>query len=193
MLILEPWRPTRNASFHRAVFKKEVGAGRGCLVCAGQQLLITTETAGPLLSHRWGVTCGGWAPPPTPRWAAFSSASGVGMRKCVEHTEANSNRLSSEKILGGVSRGGAGENRAGEGWPSPELRLTSDGAVIAPARLFISFLQPVCLSDPLSLLQDPTCHSYHRLSVSQGGWFQDTPPPPTVGTKSTDPHVPHVK
>lgn len=164
------------------------------MVHAGQQLLITTETAGPLLSHRWGVTCGGWASPPTLRWAAFSSASGVGMRKCVEHTEANSNRLSSEKILGGVSRGGAGEKPGRrEGVASPKLRLTSDGATVAPARLFISWLQPVCLSDPLSLLQDPTRHSYHRLSVSQGGWFQDTPPPPTVGTKSTDPHVPHMK
>ena len=36
--------------------------------------------------------------------------SGVGgMGKCVEHTEANSNRLSSEKMLGRVSRGGAVE------------------------------------------------------------------------------------
>ena len=70
----------------------------------------------------------------------------------------------------------AGPGRAG--WPSPKPRLRSGGATVAPpVRLFFvySLFALVTLS---SLLQDPTCHSYHCLPVSWGFGSRTCPPPP---------------
>ena len=97
---------------------------------------------------------------------------------------------SSGKILGGVSRGGAERSRAGVAFPQTSaLERWGHGR---PARAFIVCLQPVCLSDPLQSPPRPDmCRTYRCLPVSWG-FGSRTCPPPNCGTKSTDPHIPHI-
>lgn len=86
---------------------------------------------------------------------------------------------SSEKILGGVSRGGAERGRAGEsGVAFPQSSAQERWGHGRPARPFILCLQPVCLSDPL---QSPSRPDVSQLPLSfhvLGVWFQDLPPSP---------------
>lgn len=139
MIILEPWRQTKNVSFHRAVFKQR-GRGPGGLVRAGQQLLITTATVGPLLSHRWGVTCGGWAPPapPTLGCVQLNLWSWWDEEVCLTHKSQQQQTLLGRywEVCHEVGQREAGQGRAG--WPSPKPRLSSGGATVAPPMRLLS-------------------------------------------------------
>lgn len=103
MIVLEPWRQVKNISFNRAVFKKKPTENQNVLGAhssidsdhhndtisrahAGSQLVKSHAVAVIFLS---GLLLG--------------STSGVGgIRKCVQHAEANRNPLSSEEMPGEV-------------------------------------------------------------------------------------------
>ena len=178
MIILEPWRQTKNVSFHRAVFKKQGGWGGGLGACrsAASDHDSNSGTSAELLlgGHmRWlGI------PRPALGCVQLNLWSWWDEEVCLTHKSQQQQTLLRRywEVCREVGQREAGPGRAG--WPSPKPRLRSGGATVAPpVRLFFvySLFALVTLS---SLLQDPTCHSYHCLPVSWGFGSRTCPPPP---------------